>query len=84
MYNYDRYLYYTYCLTTTVCTMVIIDTFSYILRLGASMSILRKKEVSFGCSEVRWVAEVLVRKVPDNQQVKYGCSYMIHGFTILL
>ena len=38
-------------------------------RLGASVTILRKQAVPFDQNEQRLVAEVLVRKVPDNQQV---------------
>ena len=41
-------------------------------QLGASITILREKEVESGVPGVapRQVAEVLVRKVPENQQVR--------------
>ena len=40
-------------------------------RLGATATVLRKREVIQAGPEQRWVAEVLVRKVPDDQQVKF-------------
>ena len=47
-------------------------------RLGASMVVLRKQEVTFKTSKKLWVAEVLVRKVPDDQQVScYLVMYFI-------
>ena len=39
-------------------------------RLGATATVLRKREVIQANPEQRWVAEVLVRKVPDDQQVR--------------
>ena len=38
-------------------------------RLGATVSILRQRAVGEGEGEERLVTEVLVRKVPDDQQV---------------
>ena len=38
-------------------------------RLGATTSVIRNKSVSGLYGVTRHVAEVLVRKVPDNQQV---------------
>lgn len=40
-------------------------------RLGASISVLRTKDIE-GVDEIKKVAEVLVRKVPENQQVIQG------------
>ena len=37
-------------------------------RLGATISVLRTKDIEGG-EELKNVAEVLVRKVPENQQV---------------
>ena len=37
-------------------------------RLGASISVLRTKDIEDG-DDMKKVAEVLVRKVPENQQV---------------
>ena len=37
-------------------------------RLGASLTTLRRRSVLKAASEQRWVQEVLIRKVPDDQQ----------------
>ena len=43
----------------------------FFFRLGATVSILRQKHVEATSDNVgKHVAEVLVRKVPDNQQVR--------------
>lgn len=45
-------------------------------RLGANGSVLRKREISQPDSDEKlWVAEVMVRKVPDDQQVQYEVQY---------
>ena len=51
-----------------------LNSFMYIVgqfcccRLGASISVLRTKDIEHG-DDTKQVAEVLVRKVPENQQV---------------
>jgi len=45
--------------------------YAFVVRLGAVLTLLRKREIgSRALGERRRVAEVLVRKVPDNQQVR--------------
>lgn len=39
------------------------------LRVGADITVLREREVDYDSEEPRKIAEVLVRKVPDDQQV---------------
>ena len=41
----------------------------HLFRLGATVSILQQRTVGEGEGERRVVTEVLVRKVPDDQQV---------------
>lgn len=38
-------------------------------RVGADITVLREREVDYDSDEPRKIAEVLIRKVPDNQQV---------------
>ena len=48
----------------------------FINRLGAALTVLRTREINSSVlGESRQVAEVLVRKVPDNQQVSF-CLYI--------
>ena len=49
-------------------------------RLGATISVLREKSVESG-QVVKRVAEVLVRKVPENQQV--GCECRVQHVATL-
>lgn len=42
-------------------------------RVGADITVLREREVDYDSEEPRKIAEVLVRKVPDDQQVSTGC-----------
>lgn len=37
--------------------------------MGADITVLREREVDYDSEEPRKIAEVLVRKVPDDQQV---------------
>lgn len=54
------------------------DSFAFLIygvclcRLGAALSVIQQKQLDSSCdSDVRLIAEVLVRRVPDNQQVVY-------------
>lgn len=38
--------------------------------MGADITVLREREVDYDSDEPRKIAEVLVRKVPDDQQVR--------------
>lgn len=49
---------------------VLVTRFMLSYRLGATATVLRKREVLRAGPDQHWVAEVLVRKVPDDQQVK--------------
>lgn len=40
-----------------------------VCRVGADITLLREREVDYESDKPRKIAEVLVRKVPDNQQV---------------
>lgn len=44
-------------------------------RVGADITLLREREVDYESDKPRRIAEVLVRKVPDNQQVSVRMSY---------
>lgn len=44
-------------------------------RVGADITLLREREVDYELDKPRKIAEVLVRKVPDNQQVSAPMSY---------
>lgn len=44
-------------------------------RVGADITLLREREVDYELDKPRKIAEVLVRKVPDNQQVSTRMSY---------
>ena len=44
-------------------------------RVGADIAVLREREVDYDSDPPRKIAEVLIRKVPDDQQV----SLMCHG-----
>lgn len=44
-------------------------------RVGADITLLREREVDYELDKPRKIAEVLVRKVPDNQQVIARMSY---------
>ena len=39
------------------------------LRVGADITVLREREVEYDCEIPRKISEVLIRKVPDDQQV---------------
>lgn len=38
-------------------------------RVGADIAVLREREVDYDSDVPRMIAEVLIRKVPDDQQV---------------
>lgn len=48
------------CLTLPLCVCA---------RVGADITVLREREVDYDSDVPRKITEVLVRKVPDNQQV---------------
>lgn len=43
-----------------------------LFRVGADITVLREREVDYDSDEPHRIAEVLVRKVPDDQQVNAG------------
>lgn len=47
------------------------------LRVGADITVLREREVDYDSEEPRKIAEVLIRKVPDDQQVSPHSIYRI-------
>lgn len=54
-------------------------------RVGADITILREQEVDYDSDVPRKIAEVLIRKVPDDQQVSAAnlgdcCSFTVHLF----
>lgn len=48
-------------------------------RVGADITILREREVDYDSDMPRKITEVLVRKVPDNQQVNVHPSVTSHA-----
>lgn len=61
--------------------MAILTAYIFVTRLGASLSILREKvtEAEEGYSEMRRALEILVRKVPDDQEVRAAAvSYLTY------
>lgn len=56
-----------------LCICVLISN-----RVGADITVLREREVDFDSDVPRKIAEVLIRKVPDDQQVSWGhCEEML-------
>lgn len=45
--------------------------------MGADITVLREREVDYDSGEPRKIAEVLVRKVPDDQQVSTHVVYKL-------
>lgn len=45
--------------------------------MGADITVLREREVDYDSEEPRRIAEVLVRKVPDDQQVSICVVYKL-------
>lgn len=45
--------------------------------MGADITVLREREVDYDSEEPRKIAEVLVRKVPDDQQVSSHVVYKL-------
>lgn len=58
------------CVTCFVYFSVIAD------RIGADITVLREQEVDYDFDVSRKIAEVLIRKVPDDQQVSDGIVKM--------
>lgn len=52
--------------STSVC---LTPSFRLCGRVGADITVLREREVDYDSDVPRKITEVLVRKVPDNQQV---------------
>jgi hypothetical protein len=50
-------------------TYEILQLWPYCDRVGADITVLREREVDYDSDVPRKITEVLVRKVPDNQQV---------------
>lgn len=44
--------------------------------MGADIAVLREREVDYDADIPRKIAEVLIRKVPDDQQVSYSLRNM--------
>lgn len=61
--------YWTTCLFTSLW---------WSLRVGADITVLREREVDYDSEEPRKIAEVLVRKVPDDQQVSNQVKVKAH------
>lgn len=49
--------------------------FPPVSRVGADITVLREREVDYGYDIPKKIAEVLVRRVPDNQQVGFVFCY---------
>ena len=50
--------------------MCLTPSFRICGRVGADITVLREREVDYDSDVPRKITEVLVRKVPDNQQVR--------------
>lgn len=65
-----------------VCFSVIAD------RVGADITVLREQEVEYDFDVSRKIAEVLIRKVPDDQQVSDSivklCFFQIVAYFFIL
>lgn len=53
----------------TLCIIIYIVELFLCNRIGADITILRQREVDYDSDVPRNIAEVLIRKVPDDQQV---------------
>lgn len=56
-------------------------------RVGADITILREREVDYDSDVPRKIAEVLIRKVPDDQQVRrftVHCAFWLLYFCFTL
>lgn len=55
-------------------------------RVGADITVLREREIDYDADVPRKIAEVLIRKVPDDQQVSEAtvkacfCSFVVDLF----
>lgn len=58
------------CVLVCMCVCVCVIA----CRVGADITLLREREVDYESDKPRKIAEVLVRKVPDNQQVSARMS----------
>lgn len=53
-------------------------------RVGADITVLRQREVDYDSDVPRKIAEVLIRKVPDDQQVSRVMSFCFSVFVAYL
>lgn len=57
-------------------------------RVGADITVLREREVDYDSDESHKIAEVLIRKVPDDQQVSEpsvcACYFLVDVLLLLI
>lgn len=64
--------------------MCVIAVCVCVFRVGADITVLREREVDYDSDEPHRIAEVLVRKVPDDQQVIVWCLCHVHLMGLML
>ncbi len=67
-----------------VCLWLCVHVRACVFRVGADITVLREREVDYDSDEPHRIAEVLIRKVPDDQQVIVWCLCLAHLMCLML